>query len=264
MLTHPQFDPVALHLGPLAVRWYGLMYLLGFALFIWLGRLRVRQQPFARLGWSPSMVEDLLFYGVLGVVLGGRLGFVLFYQPAFYAANPVAILRVWEGGMSFHGGLIGVLVALALYAWRHGHHWLDLTDLIAPCIPTGLAAGRLGNFINGELWGRPTDMPWGMVFPQAHDALPRHPSQLYQLGLEGLLLFALLWWWSRRERPRGAVSGLFLLGYGAARFTVEFYREPDRYLGVLSLGMTMGQWLCLPMLALGLWLLWRAYRRPTV
>ena len=259
MLIHPQFDSVAVHLGPLAVRWYGLMYLLAFGLFLLLGRRRIKTQPGA--GWSAPQLDDMLFYGVLGVVLGGRLGYVLFYQPAHFLAHPLEIFAVWQGGMAFHGGFLGVLVAMWLFARKSGRHWLALTDFIAPLVPLGLAAGRLGNFINGELWGRPTDVAWAMVFPQV-DNLPRHPSQLYQFALEGVALFAVLWLFSAKPRPTGAVSGLFLLGYGSFRFIAEFAREPDNFLGLLSLGLSMGQWLSLPMILGGAAMLRWAYRKP--
>ena len=258
MLVHPQFDSVAVHLGPFAVRWYGLMYLLAFGLFLLLGRWRVKTQPAA--GWNAYQLDDMLFYGVLGVVLGGRLGYVLFYQPAHFLANPLEIFAVWQGGMAFHGGFLGVLAAMWLFARKSGKPWLALTDFIAPLVPLGLAAGRLGNFINGELWGRPTDVAWGMVFPQI-DNMPRHPSQLYQFALEGLALFTILWLFSAKPRPTGAVSGLFLLGYGSFRFIVEFAREPDHFLGLLSLGLSMGQWLSLPMIVVGAAMLQRAYRK---
>ena len=229
MLVHPNFDPVALQLGPIAVRWYGLMYLLAFVLFVWLGKLRARRNLLT--GWHPRDVDDMLFYGVFGVILGGRLGYVLFYKPMYYLAHPLEIVQVWAGGMSFHGGFLGVLVALWFFARARNKRWLDVTDFVAPLVPLGLAAGRLGNFINGELVGRATDVPWAMVFPQV-DAVPRHPSQLYQFGLEGLLLFALLWWYAGRPRPMGAVSGLFLIGYGSFRFIAEYAREPDNFLGL--------------------------------
>ncbi len=258
MLTHPNFDPVAIHLGPIAIRWYGLMYLLAFVLVLILGRHRIKSQPWS--GWRNSDLDDALFYGVLGVVLGGRLGYVLFYQPAHFLAHPLEIFAVWQGGMSFHGGFLGVLVAMGLFARKTGKHWLAITDFIAPLVPLGLGAGRIGNFINGELWGRPTDVPWAMIFPE-HDQLPRHPSQLYEFALEGLVLFALLWLFSRKQRPVGAVSGLFLVGYGTVRFLVEFTREPDSFLGLLALGLSMGQWLSLPMIVAGLVMLRWAYRR---
>jgi phosphatidylglycerol---prolipoprotein diacylglyceryl transferase len=194
-----------------------------------------------------------VFLAVLGVILGGRLGYVLFYKPGYYATHPLEILAIWQGGMSFHGGLLGVMAAMAIAARRHGLDYLRLMDFVAPLVPLGIGAGRLGNFINGELWGRPTDLPWGMVFRGAGE-LPRHPSQIYEFALEGLALFALLWWFSARPRPRGQVSGLFLVGYGVFRFLAEFGREPDAFLGFLALGMTMGQWLCVPMIAGGIWL----------
>ncbi len=260
MLIHPQFDPVAIALGPLAVRWYGLMYLIGFLLFIVLGRRRAAQFP--QRGFSKQSLDDLLFYGVLGVILGGRLGQVIFYEPGYYLSHPLEILAVWKGGMSFHGGFLGVLAAMALYARKLGRPFFDVMDFVAPLVPLGLAAGRIGNFINGELWGRvvanPADpsLPWAMVFPQV-DALPRHPSQLYQAGLEGLCLFALLWWYSASPRPRGAVSGMFLVGYGAFRFIAEYFREPEAGVFGLSYTVSMGQWLSLPMVVVGLVLLLR-------
>lgn len=257
MFVHPQFDPVAIHLGPLAIRWYGLMYLLAFVLVLVLGRYRIQHHPWTR--WNARMLDDVLFYGVLGVVLGGRLGYVFFYKPADYLADPLAILRVWEGGMSFHGGFVGVVIALLIFARRHGLSWLQVTDFVAPLVPLGLGAGRIGNFINGELWGRPTDVPWAMIFPQV-DLTPRHPSQLYEFALEGLVLFALLWWFARRPQPRGLLSAVFLLGYGSFRFLVEFTREPDRFLGTLALGLSMGQWLSLPMIVAGIALLLRSRR----
>ena len=254
MLVHPPFDPIALRLGPIAIHWYGLTYLVAFALFLWLGSLRVKQAQFARAGWTRKDVEDLLFYGVLGVVIGGRLGYVLFYKPGYYAANPLEVFAVWKGGMAFHGGLLGVLGAMALFAKQRGRRFLEVTDLIAPCVPTGLASGRMGNFINGELWGRAADpsLPWAMVFPQANDAVARHPSQLYQFALEGLLLFALLWWFSRRERRLGEVSAAFLMAYGTLRFIAEYFREPDSFLGLRALNLSQGQWLCVPMVAAGI------------
>lgn len=258
MLVHPQFDPIAFHIGPLSVRWYGIMYLVGFILFIVLGRRRARQQMLT--GWRPSDVDDMLFFGVFGVILGGRLGYVLFYKPLYYFAHPVELFQVWHGGMSFHGGFLGVLIALWFFA-RHRHKaLLDVTDFVAPLCPLGLAAGRLGNFINGELVGRPTDVPWAMVFPQV-DAVPRHPSQLYEFGLEGVLLFIVLWIYASRRRPMGAVSGLFLIGYGTFRFIAEFAREPDNFLGFLAGGLTMGQWLSMPMVVVGVIMMLWSYRR---
>ena len=257
MLVHPQFNPVALSLGPLQIHWYGLSYLAAFGLFLWLANKRVAQPWYAQAGWSRRDIDDLLFWGVLGVVLGGRLGYVLFYKLDHYLANPAEILSVWKGGMSFHGGMLGVIVAMVLYARSRQRPWLQVTDLIAPCVPTGLASGRVGNFINGELWGRPADptLPWAMVFPQSGSDVPRHPSQLYQIALEGLLLFALLWLYARHPRKTGQVSGAFLVGYGVFRFLAEYFREPDSYLGLRALGWSQGQWLCVPMILGGV-LLW--------
>jgi phosphatidylglycerol---prolipoprotein diacylglyceryl transferase len=253
MLIHPQIDPVAIQIGPLAIHWYGLTYLVAFALFIFLGRRRLSHTPYASDGWTARDVEDLLFFGVVGVIVGGRLGYCLFYKPAEYFSAPMEIFKIWKGGMSFHGGMLGVIVAMAWFAKSRRRHWLSVTDFIAPCVPTGLASGRIGNFINGELWGRvtDTDLAWGMLFRGA-GALPRHPSQIYQFLLEGLLLFVLLWLYARRPRKLGEVSAAFLIGYGVFRFIVEFYREPDVHLGILAMGMTMGQWLCVPMIGAGI------------
>lgn len=258
MLVHPQFDPVAIYLGPLAVRWYGLMYLLGFAQFILLGRYRIKRHP--ERVFTNSMLDDMLFFGVLGVILGGRLGYVIFYQPSYFLVHPLEIFAVWQGGMSFHGGFLGVITAMALIARKYKLRWLAVTDFIAPLVPLGLGAGRLGNFINAELWGRPTDVPWGVIFPHVDD-LSRHPSQLYEFALEGLAFFALMWIYSVKPRPVAAVSGMFLIGYGVFRSFAEFYREPDNgFLGVLTLGISMGQWLSLPMIVAGAGMLVWAYR----
>ncbi|MEK8030799.1 prolipoprotein diacylglyceryl transferase [Ideonella sp. DXS29W] len=260
MLTHPQFDPIALDIPiplldkHLQIHWYGLTYLVAFGLFLFLARLRVKKPWFAQAGWTARDVEDLLFFGVVGVVLGGRLGYVLFYKPAYYASHPLEVFAVWKGGMSFHGGLLGVVAAMAVFAWLRQRHFWQVTDLIAPCVPTGLASGRMGNFINGELWGRAADpsLPWAMVFPQAGpEMMPRHPSQIYQFLMEGLLLFVLLWIYGRKPRGLGQVSGAFLFGYGVFRFIAEYFREPDNFLGLLALNMSMGQWLCVPMILAG-------------
>jgi phosphatidylglycerol:prolipoprotein diacylglycerol transferase len=265
MLIHPAIDPVALRVGPLAIHWYGLMYLLAFALFYWLAICRLRHEPYASIRepapWTRRDIEDMLFLGVVGVVVGGRLGYCLFYQPDHYLARPWEILAIWRGGMSFHGGLVGVLLAMAWYAHSRRRPWLQVMDLVAPCVPPGLAAGRVGNFINGELWGRVADpsLPWGMVFPGAGEA-PRHPSQIYQFLLEGVLLFVLLWLYARRPRATGRVSAAFLVGYGVLRFVAEFFREPDDFIGLLALGMSMGQWLCVPMIIAGVGLWWWAGR----
>ena len=256
MLIHPQINPVALQLGPIAVHWYGLTYLAAFGLFYYLATRRLTHLPYVRLThWQLKDVEDILFVGVLGVVLGGRLGYCLFYQPAYYFSHPLEIAYVWQGGMSFHGGLLGVMAAMVWFAKTRQRPFFQVMDFVAPCVPTGLAAGRIGNFINGELWGRQADadLPWGMVFMGAGD-FPRHPSQIYQFLLEGLLLFVLLWWFARKDRPIGQVSAVFLIGYGSFRFVAEFFREPDAHLGLLSMGLSMGQWLCVPMVAVGAWI----------
>jgi len=260
MLTHPQFDPILFSLGPLAVRWYGLMYVIAFIAVIVLGKWRIRHG--LGNGLVEKDVDDMLIYGVFGTILGGRLGYVLFYKPHYYLEHPSEILQIWAGGMSFHGGFLGVLLGLAVFCWVRKKRWLPTMDFIAPLVPPGLGAGRIGNFINGELPGRPTTVPWGMWFPQV-DATPvaRHPSQLYQFALEGLLLFVLLWWFSSRRRPVGAVSGAFLIGYGLLRFVAEFTRQPGDFLGLLALGFSMGQWLSMPMILAGIGLMAWAYKR---
>lgn len=256
---HPQFDPVAISLGPVAVHWYGLMYLLSFALG-WYAA--IRRTRLDHVDWTREEVGDFLFYVVLGVIVGGRLGYMLFYQPAaVLIEQPLEVFYIWHGGMSFHGGLLGVLVAAAWFGHKRGRGFFDVTDFLAPMIPIGLFFGRIANFVNAELVGRVTDVPWAMIYPQV-DFYPRHPSQLYEAGLEGLLLFALLWWFARRPRPRMAVSGLFLAGYGAFRFFAEFFRQPDAHLGFIAFDwLTMGQLLCAPMIAGGLLLLGLAYWR---
>lgn len=251
MLVHPQFDPVAIHIGSFGIHWYGLMYLTAFLAFFALGKWQIQHRKWH--GWTMPMLDDGLFFGALGVVLGGRLGFILFYQPTHYLANPLDILKVWQGGMSFHGGFLGVLVAMWFFSRKYKLKWLRIMDFVAPLVPLGLGAGRMGNFINGELWGRTTDVPWGMLFQHAGD-LPRHPSQLYQFALEGIVLFIALWWYSSKQRPVGAISALFLIVYGAGRFLAEYVREPDSYLGLLSMGLSMGQWLSLPMILAGIWM----------
>lgn len=258
MLAYPHFNPIAFHIGSWPVYWYGIMYLLGFLGF-WSALSWRSRQP--RYGFNQEQVSDILFWGAMGIIIGGRLGFMIFYDMETVLHRPWVIFQVWRGGMSFHGGLIGVLVALALYGRKIGKSFFEVTDFAAPAVPIGLAAGRLGNFINGELWGRVTDVPWAMVFPAAGD-LPRHPSQLYELALEGIVLFLVLWIFSSRSRPRGAVSGLFLIGYGAFRCLVECFREPDAQIGYIALGwLTKGQLLSLPMIVIGVAIFIWSYRR---
>jgi phosphatidylglycerol:prolipoprotein diacylglycerol transferase len=249
MLTYPQIDPVAFALGPLKIHWYGIMYLVGFfaawALLTWRAR-----KPDS--GWTSAEVSDLVFYCALGVVIGGRLGYMLFYDFHQLFTEPLSILRVWQGGMSFHGGLLGVVFVVWWFARRYHKSFITIGDFIAPVVPIGLAAGRIGNFINGELWGRVTTMSWGMIFPSG-GPLPRHPSQLYEFALEGILLFLILWIYSEKRRPPMAVGGLFLLLYGFFRFICELFRMPDPQLGYLvGHWMTMGQLLSLPMMLVGL------------
>lgn len=259
MLTYPEIDPVLISLGPLKIHWYGIMYLLGLLAAWLLAASRSKR------AWSPlrrDQVEDLIVYAAFGVILGGRCGYVLFYNFDKWLADPLWLLRIWEGGMAFHGGLLGVIVALILYARKLQRPWLAVTDFVAPLVPIGLGLGRIGNFIGQELWGRATDLPIAMVFPRDPDQLARHPSQLYQAGLEGLVLFILLFWYSRRPRPEGAISGLFLLGYGSFRFAVEFAREPDSHIGFdLFDWVTRGQLLSLPMIVLGALMLIYSYWR---
>lgn len=260
MLEYPAIDPVAISLGPLQVRWYGLSYIAGTLLGWWLLRRRA-----GRHGWNAEQVADLVFYVVLGAVVGGRLGSVLFYNLPYYLDHPLAVFRIWEGGMSFHGGLLGVLLAIWWFARKQRRGFFEVTDYLAPVVPLALFFGRIGNFINGELWGKPSDVPWAMVFPDpAAGGVPRHPSQLYEAALEGLLLFAILWAYSARPRPTMAISGLFLAGYGVFRFLVEFVRVPDEQLGYLAFGwLTMGQVLCVPMIVAGVILMLLAYRKAT-
>jgi phosphatidylglycerol---prolipoprotein diacylglyceryl transferase len=269
MFELPYIDPVAFELGPLKVHWYGIMYLISFIGGYWLLHYRARTQPLTR-PIDPREVGDLIFYLALGVVLGGRLGYCLFYAPNLFMEFSHGfpwwgVLKITEGGMSFHGGLIGVVVAELWYCRKRRINWLDLADFVAPAVPLGLFCGRIGNFINGELWGRVTDGPWGVVFPHAGTA-PRHPSMLYEAALEGVALFIILWWFSSKPRPRMAVGTLFLIGYGAFRFLVEFVRQPDAHMGdggFIAFGwLTMGHLLSLPMVIVGVALMIVAYRRP--
>jgi phosphatidylglycerol:prolipoprotein diacylglycerol transferase len=280
-----EINPVAFHLGPVQVHWYGLMYLVGFFSGALLGEYRRRQ---GRLPVTRDALSDLFFYAMMGVIVGGRLGYMLFYYaggPRWIWTDPMALFRVWDGGMSFHGGLLGVLAAGLWWSRRQQLHFFDTVDFVAPLVPIGLGLGRLGNFINGELWGKPTQLPWGMIFPNAHGedvayaaahpawqaqlqqlgGLVRQPSQLYELALEGVVMFTVLWLVSMKPRPRYLVSGLFALMYGCFRFAVEFVRLPDAQLGYLAFGwLTMGQILSLPLIAVGLWLLWLSRKAPTL
>jgi phosphatidylglycerol:prolipoprotein diacylglycerol transferase len=258
---HINFDSVAFSLFGLKVQWYGLMYLVGFLGAWYLGRRRAGRPG---SGWQPIMVDDLLFYGGLGVILGGRVGYILFYSFKNFLAEPLLLVKIWQGGMSFHGGLLGVLIAMWLFSRKAGKGFWETVDFAAPLVPIGLGAGRIGNFINGELWGRPTDLPWGVVFPGAGSA-PRHPSQLYEALLEGVVLFIVLWVFSSSKRPTMAVSGVFALCYGIFRFLIEFVRLPDAHLGYLAFNwLTMGQVLSFPLMVVGLVLLWLARRRPVL
>lgn len=259
MLPYPQIDPVALAIGPLKIHWYGLMYLIGIgAAWLILSRRLNSFDP----TWTKEKLSDLVFWVAMGVIVGGRLGYVLFYDLSAYIANPLLIFEVWKGGMAFHGGLIGVMLAVWGFGKRNGKSFFQIMDFIAPVVPIGLGAGRIGNFINAELWGKASDVPWAMIFPTDPQQLARHPSQLYQFALEGVALFLILWLYSRKPRPTMAVSGMFALFYGIFRFIVEFVRVPDAQLGYLAFGwVTMGQILCIPMIAGGLFLIWWAYHR---
>jgi len=260
MLVYPQIDPVAFSIGPLAVHWYGLMYLLGFTMAWGLGQFRAKHY---HLPWTSEQIADLIFYSAIGVIVGGRLGYMLFYSTQALLAQPLLIFKIWEGGMSFHGALVGAFIALVIFGKRMKKPVLVVTDFFVPLVPLGLAAGRIGNFINGELWGRVTDMPWGMVFPNS-DGLPRHPSQLYEVGCEGIALFILVWWYASKPRPPGTVSGIFLMGYAISRLIIECFREPDRQLGYIAFDcLTMGQLLSIPMLIAG-FILWWVNRNENV
>ncbi|MCG9574649.1 prolipoprotein diacylglyceryl transferase [Vibrio tubiashii] len=256
-LTFPNIDPVLVSIGPLSIRWYGLMYLVGFAFALWLANRRADK---ADSGWTREQVSDLLFAGFLGVVIGGRVGYVIFYNFDLFIQDPLYLFKVWTGGMSFHGGLLGVISAMLWYAKKNGRTFFGVADFIAPLVPFGLGMGRLGNFMNSELWGRVTDVPWAFVFPNG-GSLPRHPSQLYEMFLEGIVLFFILNWFIKKPRPLGAVSGLFLAGYGTFRFLVEYVREPDAHLGLFGGFISMGQILSLPMVLIGILMMVWAYKR---
>jgi len=251
MLIHPQIDPVALNLGSFQIHWYGIMYLLAFVGFLQLGKVQIRTRPW--LSWNEKMLDDAFFYGAIGVIAGGRLGYILFYQLQYYINQPIEIIALWKGGMSFHGGFLGVVIAMILLAKKYKVPLLSILDFIAPLVPLGLAFGRLGNFINAELWGRPTQFFLGMIFPNV-DNLARHPSQLYECFLEGFIMFIALWLYSKQKRGTGKISAVFLMLYGTFRFLVEFTREPDHFLGLLFLNLSMGQWLSIPMLIAGIYL----------
>ncbi|MDH5393140.1 MAG: prolipoprotein diacylglyceryl transferase [Gammaproteobacteria bacterium] len=260
MIVYPEIDPVAISLGPVTIHWYGLMYLTGFALMWILGSYRARQPG---SGWSKQQVEDLVFYGAVGLILGARIGYILFYNFSAFLDNPAILFKVWEGGMSFHGGALGVMTALILFARKYKKQYFDITDFLLPLAPPGLFAGRVGNFINAELPGRvaDADLPWAFIYPHV-DQLPRHPSSLYQALTEGLLLFLILWFFSSAKKPRMAVSGLFLLCYGSFRFTTEFFREPDAHMGFVAFDwMSQGQALSTPMIIAGIGLLILAYKK---
>jgi len=262
MLQYPDIDPVAVQFGPVQIHWYGISYVVGIVIGWWLLN---RRADVPDSGWNRDQVADLIFFAAVGVILGGRLGSVLFYNFPYYTQHPLDVFKIWQGGMSFHGGLIGVLIAMGLFARSRGKGFFAVSDFLAPVVPIGLGCGRIGNFINGELWGKPTDLPWAMIFPDPRaGGIPRHPSQLYEAFLEGLVLFIILWWFSAKPRPRMAVSGLFLLVYGVFRFGVEFVRMPDPQLGYLAWGwLTMGQVLSFPMVIAGAILLVLAYRTAT-
>ncbi|KTD67466.1 prolipoprotein diacylglyceryl transferase [Legionella santicrucis] len=253
MLTFPYINPIAFSIGPLQVHWYGLMYLLGFVSAWLLAHWRSKHY---KLDWTSEQISDLIFYAALGVIIGGRIGYMLFYDFPELVHNPLSLFKIWQGGMSFHGGLLGVVVALWIFAYRQSKPFWEIGDFIAPLVPIGLGAGRIGNFINGELWGRVTDMPWGIVYSHV-DNQPRHPSELYEFGLEGVCLFLLVWIYASKPRPTGRVSAVFLMGYAVCRIIAEFFRQPDPQLGFIAFGwLTMGQILSIPMLLLGVWLWW--------
>ncbi len=253
MFIYPHINPVAFSLGPIKVHWYGIMYLLGFSLAWMLGNYRCKK---LKLAWTSEQISDLIFYAALGLILGGRIGYMLFYSWSELSADPLKLFKVWEGGMSFHGGLLGGLIGLYLFGKHFQKSFLEVTDFTAPLIPLGLGAGRMGNFINGELWGRPTDLPWAMIFRHV-DHLPRHPSQLYELGLEGIVLFFILFFYTLKPRPTGYATALFFVLYSIFRFTIEFFREPDIQIGfIFNHWLTMGQLLTIPVLLLGILIWW--------
>jgi len=254
MLIYPKLNPVAFSIGSIKVHWYGIMYMVGFLYFLYVGKWRLKKYGHSFL--TSTLIDDTLFYAAIGVVVGGRLGYCLFYQPSFYLLHPLNIIKTWDGGMSFHGGMLGVFIATYLFAKKHGHTFFELSDFIAPLVPMALFFGRIGNFINGELWGRITtsSIPWAMIYPQSGTMLPRHPSQLYEALGEGVLLTIILWIYASKPRKVGQTSGMFMMGYGTIRFCLEYFREPDSFLTdlVTKTGLSMGQWLCVPMILAGI------------
>ena len=264
MITYPDIDPVAFSMGPLKVHWYGISYLVAFAGCWFFARLKAKQP---HMHWTNQQIDDLLFYGALGVVLGGRIGYTLFYNLGSFLQDPLILFKIQQGGMSFHGGLLGVLLAMWLFCKKYHYSFFQVTDFIAIMVPFGLGAGRIGNFINAELWGRPTDLPWAMIFPTDPLALPRHPSMLYEFFLEGVVMFVILWFYSNKPRPRMAISGLFLILYSLFRILVEFVRQPDAHMGkggfIAMDWLTMGMLLSIPMFLLGVFLFYRAYTAPS-
>ena len=258
MLMYPKINPVMLDLGMIKIHWYGVMYMLGFLFFLIVGKWRVKK--FHHPSINAKLIDDMLFYGVLGVVVGGRVGYCLFYQPVYYISHPLDILKTWDGGMSFHGGMIGVIIAIYLFKKNHNLKFFVISDFLAPLMPGALFFGRIGNFINGELWGKlcNPDLPWGMIFPASGIMLPRHPSEIYEALGEGILLLVILWIYASKSRKVGQVSGMFMIGYGVIRFVLEHFRQPDEFLMIIpqKTGLSMGQWLCVPMILLGIALYW--------
>jgi phosphatidylglycerol:prolipoprotein diacylglycerol transferase len=263
MLIYPHIDNVALSLGPIKVHWYGIMYVLGFLFFIYVGKWRIKKYNIKF--WTPKLVDDFILYGAIGVVVGGRIGYCLFYQPKFFISNPINILKVWAGGMSFHGGMLGVIVAMFIFAYIHKQNFFVIGDFCALLAPAGLFFGRIGNFINGELWGRVTtlNLPWAMQFPESGTMLPRHPSQIYEMLGEGVILLTILWLFANKPRRNGQVSALFLISYGLIRFIIEYFREPDLFLltFVQKTGFSMGQWLSMPMILIGILIFFISIKR---
>ncbi|MBY0378939.1 MAG: prolipoprotein diacylglyceryl transferase [Burkholderiales bacterium] len=264
MLTYPQLNPVAISLGPIKIHWYGVMYVLGFLCFIYVGKWRLKK--YGSSFWTNKLIDDFVFYGALGLVLGGRVGYCLFYQWEYYFSHPLDILKVYNGGMSFHGGMLGVILVAYIFAKSYKQNIFMVSDFIVPLVPMGLFFGRVGNFINGELWGRITtaNIPWAMIYRQSGSILPRHPSEIYEALGEGILLIMILWIYASKSRKTGQISGVFLIGYGLIRFCLEYFREPDSFLITFAqkTGLSMGQWLCVPMILIGVIIFIYATRQP--